>query len=464
MNNRIRYRFISRSWEDGFTGTLRVINRGDIVDSWQTVFESEFAINQHNGDYEILGAEVLSEEALANGNYRYVVEPLDYNRTLDNRESVYISFNSAWDQEETPEINNVIFTVPEIEPETSLNADFNFTLVNDWGSGFQGSISITNNTVSNIDTWNLEFDFPNQITNLWDAAIAVQDDGSYAIGNVPWNREISAGETITFGFIGNSSVTVEPQNFALTGSLFDSPSIHENLYTSSNPNLDPELELKNYQGRATFYDILEFNNGRGNSGYDVPAADQRHKITAINSVQWNGSEASGAFFEVSGPKQRDGEALPIIVQVVDQLPERADGFDLSVEAFDKVADYSDGVVNIDYKLVGPPDDYLTAYGYRIDQGIVVEGIAGTNPYYAAVRLNNHRYPIESIDLITDGGNAIALDRQSDNKFVLDGNYPLYGTQDLLVTDIFGQQVTLDDVNITNGSSADIITGEQFDII
>ena len=209
---------------------------------------------------------------------------------------------------------------------------------------------------------------------------------------------------------------------------------------------------------------MAFNDGRGNSGYDVPAPNERYKITAINLVQWNGSEASGAFFEVSGPKQRDGETPPHIVQVVDQLPERADGFDLSEEAFAKVADYIDGVVNIDYKLVGPPDDYLTAYGYRIDQGIVVEGISGTNPYYAAVRLNNHRYPIESIDLITDNSNPIALERQSDNKFVLGDNYPLYGGQDLLVTDIFGQQLTLEDVNITNGSSADIITGQQFEML
>ncbi len=238
----------------------------------------------------------------------------------------------------------------------------------------------------------------------------------------------------------------------------------QNFETFSLGNLEPELQLnQNYQARATFYDLLAFNEGRGNSGYDVPAPNEREKVTAINSVQWNGSEASGAFLEVSGPKQRDGDA-PIIVQVVDQLPERADGLDLSTEAFGKIADHVDGIVNIDYQLVGPPDDYLTAYGYRIAQGIVVEGIPETNPYYAAVRLNNHRYPIESVDLITDDGDIIGLNREPDNRFVLNGHYPLNGVQDLLVTDIFGQQVTLDNVNITNGSSADIITGEQFGML
>ncbi len=349
-------------------------------------------------------------------------------------------------------------------PDNNLSADVDFTLIKDWGSGFEGKISITNNSGSNIDSWSLEFDFPNPINNIWDAEVESNEDGSYLITHAPWNREIAAGETLSFGFTGDNSVTSEPQNFELDGSTFDSPSSSDSIYTFSNPDLEPELELnQNYQGRATFYDAANPAGGLGASGYDVPAQSELDKVVAINNIQWNGSEASGAFLQVSGPKQRDGDA-PVVVQVVDYLYERADGLDMSAEAFALVADPIDGVVNIDYQLVGPSDDYVTAYGYSIGQGIVVEGIAETNPDYAAVRLNNHRYPIERVDLITNDGNTVGLNRESDNRFVLNGNYPLNGVQDLLVTDIFGQQVTLDDVNITNGSSADTVTGKQFDVI
>ncbi|MGB5632674.1 MAG: expansin EXLX1 family cellulose-binding protein, partial [Waterburya sp.] len=267
-----------------------------------------------------------------------------------------------------------------------------------------------------------------------------------------------------FGFTGNDSVTSEPQNFELDGFIFDSPSIYKTIYTYQNPDLAPELELNQvYQGRATYYDAANPAGGIGASGFDVPSQNELHKIVAINNIQWNGSQASGAFIKVSGPKQREG-AAPIIVQVVDHLVERADGIDMSAEAFAKVADPIDGTVNIEYQLIGPADDYVTAYGYSIGQGIVVETITGTNPYYAATRLNNHRYPIESVELIEDDGDLIELNRESDNRFVMEGNYPLYGLQDLLVTDIFGQQVTLDDIDITNSSSADTITGEQFALI
>lgn len=66
-------------------------------------------------------------------------------------------------------------------------------------------------------------------------------------------------------------------------------------------------------------------------------------------------------------------------------------------------------------------------------------------------------------MLTEGGSIVPLDRRSDNRFTIE-NGALYGAQDLVVTDIFGQQVTLNDINITNGSGADIITGEQFDLI
>ncbi|MGF1541822.1 MAG: cellulose binding domain-containing protein, partial [Pleurocapsa sp.] len=479
---------------------LDLLNLGETIQDWQIEFESAWEIEPGM----IWGAEIVSHEG-----DRYVLKPVDYNATINSQQQISIAFNANKVNGQIASPSNILFSdanssivappkvVPDIEdqtpepvtnvpqlenstietptpnpvnsnpvntPDNNLAADIDFTLIKDWGSGFEGQISITNNTESNIDSWTLEFDFPNNINNIWDAEIESSTNGSYVISNAAWNREISAGETLTFGFTGDNSVTSEPQNFDLDGSTFTSPSTRDSIYTFSNSDLSSELKLnQKYQGRATFYDAANPSGGKGASGYDVPTSDQLYKVVAINNVQWNGSEASGGFFEVSGPKQREG-AAPIIVQVVDYLYERADGMDMSAEAFEGVANPIDGIVNINYQLVGPGDDYVTAYGYSIGQGIVVEGIPETNPYYAAVRLNNHRYPIESVELLGDNGNAVELNRESDNRFVLEGNYPLYGPQDLVVTNIFGQQVTLDDVNITNGSNADLVTGEQFAMI
>ncbi len=488
-NNLIRTDFsVDTEWDRGFTGKFDIFNTGKIVKDWTIEFESPLEIEPN----QIWGAEIVSHQG-----DRYTLKPLGYNETINSQQKTEIVFNASKIDGQIINPNNLVFNddasyknsssvdAPQSIEETiaqdlptettstsdtvqatdnNLSADVDFSLISDWGSGFQGQISITNTTGSNIDSWSLEFDFSNSIDNIWDAEIEQKENGTYVIGNAAWNREIAAGETLTFGFTGDNSVTSEPRNFKLEGSTFASPSTSESIYTYDNPNLEPELELNgSYQGRATFYDAANPAGGKGASGYDVPVSSELEKVVAINNVQWNGSEASGAFFQVSGPKQREG-AAPITVQVVDYLVERADGFDMSAEAFAEVADPVDGVVNIEYQLVGPADDYVTAYGYSIGQGIVVEGIPQSNPYYAAVRLNNHRYPIESVELITDQDNTVELNRESDNRFVLDGNYPLNGAQDLLVTDIFGQQVTLDDVNITNGSDADTVTGKQFEML
>lgn len=349
----------------------------------------------------------------------------------------------------------------EIQPmQDSIN--INYSEIQNWSSGFQGQISVTNNGDSNLVNWDLDFDLPAEINNIWDAEIVSNDNGSYSVQNAAWNREIAAGETITFGFTADGGGM--PENFDIEGSSFNSPSRSDSIYTDFNPSLSSELSLNEvYQGRATFYDAANPVGGKGNSGYDVPSGDALAGVTAINNIQWNGSQASGAFLKVSGPKQREG-AAPLVVQVSDLLYERADGLDLSAEAFFQVADPVDGVVNIEYELIGPADDFATPYGYTIGQGIVVEGIPESNPYYGAFRLNNHRYPVESVDLLTEGGDIVPLERGSDNRFVLNTDTALFGAQDLLVTDIFGQQVTLDDINITGGSSADVITGEQFDFL
>ena len=341
--------------------------------------------------------------------------------------------------------------------------DVNYSQTQSWGNGFQGQISITNNSDSNLVNWDLEFDLPNEITKIWDAEISAKDNGRYTIEDAGWNREIAAGETVKIGLSAEGSPS-SPKNFDIEGSQFNSPSTSDSIISYSNPDLSSELSLsKTYQGRATFYDAANPAGGKVAGGYDNLSGSALGGIVAINNVQWNGSEASGGFLEVSGPKQREG-AAPITVQVADLLYERADGLDMSAQAFEKVADPVSGIVNIEYKLVGPGDGFRTPYGYNIGDGIVVESVSGANPWYGAIRLNNHRYPVESVDLLTEGGGTVPLKRDKDNRFVLNDSSGIYGAQDLLVTDIFGQQVTLDDINITSGNGNDIVTGEQFDMI
>src|SRR5262245_11642684 len=47
-----------------------------------------------------------------------------------------------------------------------------FSLVNDWGSGFQGQIVVKNDVQpSTIQSWTLQFDMPYSIDSIWNASV-----------------------------------------------------------------------------------------------------------------------------------------------------------------------------------------------------------------------------------------------------------------------------------------------------
>ncbi|VEP12436.1 conserved hypothetical protein [Hyella patelloides LEGE 07179] len=306
---------------------------------------------------------------------------------------------------------------------------------------------------------------------MWNGEIVSQDGNTYVIRPFDYNGTVAPDQKVSIGFLGEGSVSDEPSVFELNGELVDTstpdpdptPVLSAQLEANPTPVLSAQLEAnKTYTGLGTYYGAT----GAGNSGYDVVSLDQRGRITAINRQQWNNSEASGAFFEVSGPYQREGQADPITVMVVDQMPDRDNGLDLSEEAFAQVAEPIEGIVDLQYGLVSPPDNFVTPYGNEIGDGIIVDRLAESNPYWPAVRLTNHRNPVQEVALVTEDGETVPLERKGHNIFVLEEGIgePINGNQDFVTTDIFGQQVTLNDINITGGTGEDVTTGEQFPIV
>ncbi|MDE6627384.1 MAG: cellulose binding domain-containing protein, partial [Lachnospiraceae bacterium] len=92
-----------------------------------------------------------------------------------------------------------------------------YHLDSDWGDGFTGTISITNNTASAIEDWYLEFDFNRNITNIWNGVTESHKGNHYVIKNAGYNANINAGQTISFGFSGDKGSSAdEPTNYELS--------------------------------------------------------------------------------------------------------------------------------------------------------------------------------------------------------------------------------------------------------
>jgi hypothetical protein len=100
--------------------------------------------------------------------------------------------------------------------EVRASNNVKFTASSDWGSGFVADVTVTNSSQTTSDGWQVEFDFPHKITNIWSAEIVSHIGNHYIIKNAAWNGKIQSGTSKTFGFQGTPGNVTAPTNITLT--------------------------------------------------------------------------------------------------------------------------------------------------------------------------------------------------------------------------------------------------------
>lgn len=197
---------------------------------------------------------------------------------------------------------------------------------------------------------------------------------------------------------------------------------------------------QSFSGNATYYD---FADGSGNCSFDPTPNDLM--IGAMNQLDYANSAVCGACAHVLGPK---GE---IHIRIVDQCPGCPDNhIDLSPEAFSKIADMSAGIVPITWNYEA----------CAISGPIVYHWKEGSNPFWTAVQIRNHRYAIASVEYKGSDGNYHAMNRESYNYFIEPSGLG-EGPYTMRVTDIYGQ--VLDDTGIAFIEAGDSPGQGQFPI-
>jgi cellulase/cellobiase CelA1 len=99
-----------------------------------------------------------------------------------------------------------------------------FSVTSDWGSGFNGDVTVRNTTSAAYANWTVEFDFDGQISSLWNGVIASRSGSHYTVRNESWNGSLVAGSSTAFGFTANPGGTSAVlRNLTLVGSATASP-------------------------------------------------------------------------------------------------------------------------------------------------------------------------------------------------------------------------------------------------
>ena len=191
-----------------------------------------------------------------------------------------------------------------------------------------------------------------------------------------------------------------------------------------------------HTGEGTYYDA----DGSGNCSFDPSPGDLR--VAAMNQADYGDSAACGACAAIDGPLGS------VTVRIVDRCPECAPGdVDLSAEAFALIADPVAGRVPITWRYA--PCDVSGPVRYRFKEG--------SNPYWTAIQVRNHRHAIASLEARPAGGEWRALPRETYNYFIAEsglGGDPI----DLRVTDVAGG--VIEDHGVRPGDAVEVAGSSQ----
>jgi expansin len=174
-----------------------------------------------------------------------------------------------------------------------------------------------------------------------------------------------------------------------------------------------------HTGIATYY----YATGAGACGFDASPNDLM--VAAMNNDEYNNAAYCGAYVEVYGAKGS------VTVRIVDLCPECTAGhLDLSREAFAAIDDLYKGRVPISWRVVSPAIPGPIAYQFK----------DGSNQWWTAVQIRNHRNPIAKFEY-WNGSQWVTVPRVFYNYFVQTNPGMGVGPYTFRVTDIYSNTLT-----------------------
>lgn len=197
---------LTSNWDAGYNANVKLENTGDsTIQNWYLGFD------YNNSITNIWNAEVSSNE----GN-EYVVKNVGWNQDIAAGNSIEFGLSGDHAFKGFPENYELLGTSMEVAED---DYTIQYIVDGDWGTGFYGSISVTNNTDTDLEDWVLEFDFDREITEIWNGVIEEHEGNHYVVRNAEYNCIITPGENVSIGIKGCEGKSGdEPINFSLYSS------------------------------------------------------------------------------------------------------------------------------------------------------------------------------------------------------------------------------------------------------
>lgn len=252
---------ITSQWTNGYSGNIRVYNTGEeSIQNWYIGF-----------DYKNEIINIWNGQIYYGEDEQYIIKNDNWNQDIAPDGYVEFGFIGLNEFVGFPENCELLQKRGNVKKDDYIAE---FSVVNDWGNGYIGEISITNTSDNIIEDWELEVDLCTEIVNIWNGCIT--EKNSDLIRNADYNSNINPGQTVTIGFQGKAIKKVGDFDFKLYSY---SPDNVEYIELS-----DGEIE-KEYIEKAIYPQMIL----KGMSIEDVKLSDDfdNDGLTLLEEYNWD---------------------------------------------------------------------------------------------------------------------------------------------------------------------------------
>jgi cytochrome c553 len=204
---------IPNQWGNGFTGDVTLTNLGDAWKNWTVTWDmpnGQKVTGLWNGNVTQTGAAVKVTNVSWNGSVaKNATAKFGFNGSHTGTNNIPTNVS----------VNGVLCSGNAAPPKPPVVAcDVKYSLVTEWDTGYTADVSIKN-TGDVVSDWTVAWDMPDsqQVIGMWNG-VYKQTFGRVDVTNAGWNRVVTAGSTLQFGFNGlHFGLNRVPGNISLNG-------------------------------------------------------------------------------------------------------------------------------------------------------------------------------------------------------------------------------------------------------
>lgn len=185
---------IKSQWDNSQTIGIKITNTGtEPILNWAVKYNAGGIIS------ELSNAAVYEQSdkvyTLKNAGHNYEIKP---------GKNVSFNYTVTGQGLEIPE--QIKLVSKKVTKQDGFDVKFK---ADDWGTGFQADVTVTNTTGKPIEGWTLTFNGNFTIQNIWNSKIIAENENSYTIVNQSLTNVIPSNSSVTFSFTGSKDAGSE---------------------------------------------------------------------------------------------------------------------------------------------------------------------------------------------------------------------------------------------------------------